>query len=145
MRIRKARPADAGQIYRLVKGSRELVITSTYNFLEKEAIQQWVRDKSISLFVAEDKGKVIGLIYAELLFGSGKAMYLDNLVVHPRYRGKGVGTMLLAACTAEMKRRGIRYAGMMVLKRNYELRKGFFERNSFRKTGELYWIEKVVE
>lgn len=64
-------------------------------------------------FVAEDKDKIIGisLYYIRYSTWKGRRLYLEDLIVHEPYRGKGVGKLLLDRTIAYAKEK--KYSGMM--------------------------------
>jgi|SRR5579872_1953 len=64
-----------------------------------------------SILVAIVDNKVVGSI---LLMTDGWAAFLYRLAVHKDFRGKGVGSSLLLAAEKEVKKRGIKQAGLFM-------------------------------
>lgn len=64
-------------------------------------------------FVAEDENKIIGisLYYIRYSTWKGRRLYLEDLIVHEPYRGKGIGKLLLDRTVAFAKEK--KYSGMM--------------------------------
>lgn len=64
-------------------------------------------------FVAEQEGKIIGisLFYIRYSTWKGRRLYLEDLIVHEPYRGKGIGKLLLDKTVDYAKEKG--YSGMM--------------------------------
>lgn len=64
-------------------------------------------------FVAEHNGKIIGLslYYIRYSTWKGRRLYLEDLIVHEPYRGKGIGKLLLDRTIEYAKEK--KYSGMM--------------------------------
>jgi len=90
MKIRKANKKDAARIAK--------VLASFYNMDEKEAKNAFLNEtkKGHSYIVAEENGKIIGLV-TWLMHGLPKHQLaeLDRIVLLPEARGKGVGKKLV--------------------------------------------------
>jgi ribosomal protein S18 acetylase RimI-like enzyme len=72
-----------------------------------------VASKKSVLVVAEDEGKIVGcctgaLDKLEKWYSEKEAWYIDDLVVDPAYRGKGIGTALAKVVIEEGKKRGLK-------------------------------------
>jgi GNAT superfamily N-acetyltransferase len=63
------------------------------------ALRQILADESLGrVYVARDAGRVVGmcsLLYTVSTAEGGKAAWLEDLVVRPQSRGRGIGKMLL--------------------------------------------------
>ena len=64
-------------------------------------------------FVAEEKGIVLGfaLYYIRYSTWKGQRLYLEDLLVTEKARGKGIGTLLMNRLIQEMKEK--KFSGMM--------------------------------
>lgn len=75
--------------------------------------------------VAEDDGKVIGAVWVRIMNDYG---HIDDetpsfaISVECAYRKQGIGTALMQAMLAELKRQGWRQASLAVQKANYAVR-----------------------
>ena len=90
------------------------------------------------ILVAESAGRVIGYGYAALqgfdyMALRGPAAVLQDLIIEPESRGRGVGGRLLAAILEEMRDRGAPRIVLSTAWRN-EGAQRLFERTGFRKT-----------
>lgn len=94
--------------------------------LRQAQYHQWLSDRTGLLFVArdEDLAPPVGYTFC-LLSGAGPTFdfgetraEVDSLVVADTARGAGIGTMLLDACRAELRRRAIRYWSIGVVDAN---------------------------
>ncbi len=111
MHIRKARIEDENQVIRLLK---ELLIAGG------EVGKDWNDDARMfrrvvknpelgTILVAEEDGEVAGvttLSYPEAIRCNGLYACIEENIVGGRFRGKGVGSMLLQAAMAEATERG---------------------------------------
>lgn len=66
-----------------------------------------------ALFVAEEDGKVVGIVRAEMveidgMFVEQKAIYVDDLVVDEKYRKRGIARRLLELTEEFAKENGIK-------------------------------------
>ncbi len=99
MKIRKAVNSDSDSISKLMdqlgyKTSPEVVL---------ENLKYVTISKTDAVFVAEDKGKVVGVISCHLtkLFHQvGYAGRITSLIVDKKYRGQNVGNRLVAKAEA---------------------------------------------
>jgi ribosomal protein S18 acetylase RimI-like enzyme len=66
---------------------------------QRRALGQILADKSLGrVYVAREAGRVVGmcsLLYTVSTAEGGKAAWLEDLVVRPESRGRGIGRMLL--------------------------------------------------
>lgn len=105
MIIRKGRTDDIPAVFTLVeelavyeKAKHEVVTT-------EELYQKLFREGLFDFFVAEEEGEVHGIALFYLTFSTwkGKMMYLEDFVVFPEQRGRGIGQLLFDAVIREAK------------------------------------------
>lgn len=83
--------------------------------LHKEDLELILKSSTDKLFVAKDKGsdEVVGMITLIIYrIPFTKKGILEDFVVDPRYRGKGLGTSLVKAALDEAKKEGINYVDL---------------------------------
>ena len=60
-------------------------------------------------FVAKEDGQIVGFVFAKMvehMSNIPKAVWIENIGVHPSYRRKGIGLMLLKRLATESKKKG---------------------------------------
>jgi GNAT superfamily N-acetyltransferase len=78
---------------------------------QTRALEKILSDESVGrIHVAREGGKVVAM--ASLIYGistaeGGLAASFEDMVVLPGYRGKGIGTALLAYVVAEARKQGV--------------------------------------
>ncbi|MFB9443426.1 GNAT family N-acetyltransferase [Dactylosporangium vinaceum] len=105
VKIRPIRRQDAPRLTDLI-GSLGYPTTET---VVHERLDYWLDDHSSWLIAAEDDGDLVGvaaLSVMPLLEVTGKLGRLLALVVHERYRGRGVGQSLVRAAEEQARAAG---------------------------------------
>lgn len=90
------------------------------------------------LLVAEHDGEVIGYAYAEIegydyMALRGPAAVLHDLIIDPKHRGSGVGTLLITAMFSQLESQGALRVVLSTAERNKPAQR-LFERIGFRRT-----------
>lgn len=109
MGIEKASKDDKELVVELVRqlqdhaglGDEALAVGKTFDVI--------INTPDFDIFVAKDRGKVIGLLtlwQRYSLFHAGKIAHIDELIIDERHRGKGVGSQLLEKAFEEAKAKG---------------------------------------
>ena len=117
--IREARPDDAAAMLSLI---RELAVYEN----EPDAVlideQTLVREgfgqrPLFKCFVAEQEGEVVGmaLVYFRFSTWAGKGLYLEDLIVTEKMRGRGLGKQLLDRVIRYGYEEGVRRIDWVVL------------------------------
>jgi ribosomal protein S18 acetylase RimI-like enzyme len=146
--VRRARPTDAPKLGQL----GTLLVREHYEFDPKRFIpvtaqteqrygaflvSQLEEPKAV-LLVAERDGQVLGYTYASVegydyMSLRGPAGVLNDIVVDPPERGRGIGRMLLEATVDALKARGVPRVVLSTAQQNAEAQH-LFERSGFRRT-----------
>ena len=81
-------------------------------------------------------GKVVGfLLGTSMLFHYGRTFEINDLAVDPAYQGRGIASVLLERCKADMKERGI--VGLHLITSADGFLPGFYERHGFNREHEV--------
>jgi ribosomal protein S18 acetylase RimI-like enzyme len=146
--IRRARPSDTPSLGKL----GVLMVRTHYDFDPKRFLPvtpqteqgygaflagQLDEPKAV-LLVAERNGEVLGYAYAtvegyDYMSLRGPAGVLNDIVVDPSERGRGIGRMLLEATLAELETHGVPRVVLSTAQQN-EAAQRLFEHAGFRRT-----------
>ncbi len=108
----------------------------------------WDRDKE-GILVAKDRGEIVGFVAGDSNWFSKRAQKnvgaIHEIVVHPDYRRKGVGRMLMEKVLEYFKDKGLETAELWVGDENLpamEFYKGF----GFKEDGRYnYWVRMTLD
>ncbi len=148
MITRPATLKDFSALYRIGKKTKELQVSHTEPFMTKKQLQWSITNKEGVFLVAEDAGKIVGFIYADvedkdMPFRERYACII-YLVIIPTFRGQGVGTQLYQACEQRLKKLGMTHvyawanieAGDSVI--HFNKKQGFAEGHKYM------WMDKKL-
>jgi diamine N-acetyltransferase len=115
--IRKAEPQDIERLAEMAVDFEKYLISLDDTLMDeplpnqryKEILEAGFDDDKHHLFIAEDKGTIVGFAdywaYPEFLHG-GLSGYLHNIYIDPKWRGKGIGTSLVEKILKDAKSKG---------------------------------------
>ncbi len=113
--LRKGTEHDLPEILALIKELAlfEKAPEQVINTVEKMKEDGFGAHPVYWFFVAEEDGKIIGtaIYYLRYSTWKGVRLYLEDLIVTEKARGKGAGKLLFEACINEAKTKG--YSGMV--------------------------------
>ena len=117
--IRKGRKQDLGAVLRLVNELADFekapdAVTNTIADMETDGFGS---KPVFEFYVAETDGEIVGIALYFIKYSTwkGKGLYLDDLIVTERMRGKGIGKKLLDAFLMEAKKAGTKQVHWQVL------------------------------
>ena len=117
--IRKGTPSDLPSILRLVNELAlfEKAPDAVTNTLEEMNHDGFGVQPVFGFHVAELNGEIVGmaLYFVKYSTWKGKGLYLDDLIVSEKYRGKGIGKKLFDAFMMEAKTIGAKQVHWQVL------------------------------
>ncbi|SHK19074.1 GNAT family N-acetyltransferase [Thermocrinis minervae] len=149
MEIRRLTPEDIPSMVDLyLEGYKGLEEYAYTNREDVEAYMGWLFRRDVAgIWGAFDNGKLVGFVAADGNWFSkreGKVVgAIHELVVHPKYRGMGLGKKLMKKALEYFKERGLDLAELWVGDENKDAINfykslGFKERDRFN-----YWIRMV--
>jgi ribosomal protein S18 acetylase RimI-like enzyme len=135
---------DLTRLY--LNGYKGLEIYAYKTAVEIKEYLHWLykRDKD-GILVAKDKGKIVGFIATDKnwMWTGEKFGEIHELVVHPDYRGRGLGKLLLERAIKRLKSENLRKIGLWVGEKNEKARK-IYEKLGFTETEKRgKWIRMV--
>jgi GNAT superfamily N-acetyltransferase len=140
IRLRKGRADDAETLVRLY--AREPAVSDFAGLHTPERFRELVRSRSALLIVAEQDGRIIGALDAEI-YAASNFSYFANVVVARRHRGRGVGAQLIARYEQACRRRGITTILALVYDWNRTMHR-VMRRTRYRASGRLVeYIKRV--
>lgn len=75
----------------------------------KDYLREMIISGASVLFIAEDEGKIVGMLtFAVYLTPSGRKAWIEDVVTDSNLRGKGIGRLLVEASLDYAKKRGIK-------------------------------------
>ena len=106
----------------------------------REGIDRFIKRNPTTCFVAENEGKVIGVI---LSGNDGRRGYIYHTAVLPQYRRQGVGRELVDNAMSALEREGINKTALVVFGRN-ETGNAFWENIGFTKRDDLNYRNRNI-
>lgn len=102
----------------------------------KANYQKWLLEPGTRLFVAKEEEKPVGYAMVRIIGGSetwksgDQIAELETFSVLPEYRGKGLGSQLMAEIYAFLREEGIREIGVTVVDTNVDAIR-FYQKHGF--------------
>lgn len=113
--VRQGVPHDIPQVLDLIKelAEYERAPMEVTNTVEEMLEDGFGSNPIYGLFVAEVKGKIVGIALHYIRYSTwkGKMLYLEDIVVNEAMRGNGIGALLFEACIQLAKTHN--YAGVV--------------------------------
>ena len=107
----------------------------------REGIEKYLRRNPSTCFVAEENGKIIGVI---LSGHDGRRGMIYHMAVAESERRKGIATALLNHALAALEGEGIAAVTLIVIKKN-ELGNAFWESRGFTTRPDLVFRSKYIK
>lgn len=146
--IRSASIADFEELYAIGKSTPELRVSATEELMDADEFRWSITSRQGVFLVAEEKGKLVGFIYADAkdMKRPFKHRYacLVYLVVFPESRGQGIASKLYAECEKRLHQLGITNVYSWA---NAEGDGGiinFLKKNEFAEGHKYLWMDKPI-
>ena len=106
----------------------------------REGIDKYLKRNPTSSFVAEDDGKIVGVIMSG---HDGRRGYIHHTAVLPDYRNQGIAKKLVDNAMNALDKEGINKVGLVAFERN-EIGNGFWENIEFVVRDDLVYRNKNI-
>lgn len=138
MHIRLMRLEDYSRVYQLWLSCKGMGLNDLDD--SPEGIERYLRRNPETCFVAQEDGRIVGVI---LSGHDGRRGFIHHTAVHPDHRGKGIGTALVEEAMAALDRCGIHKAALVVFARN-QAGNDFWERRGFTSREDLVYRNRAI-
>ena len=138
MDIRLMTIEDYDQVYDLWLSCKGMGLNNVDD--TREGIEKYLKRNPETSFVAEEDGKIIGVIIAG---NDGRRGYIYHTAVHPDHRHQGIGTKLVDAALEALNSVGINKVALVVFSRN-EDGNAFWEKIGFSERHDLSYRNKAL-
>ncbi|MDO5138302.1 MAG: GNAT family N-acetyltransferase [Oscillospiraceae bacterium] len=138
MDIRLMTIEDYDQVYDLWLSCKGMGLNNVDD--TREGIEKYLKRNPETSFVAEEDGKIVGVIIAG---NDGRRGYIYHTAVHPDHRHQGIGTKLVDAALEALNSVGINKVALVVFSRN-EDGNAFWEKIGFSERHDLSYRNKAL-
>jgi len=136
--IRQMRIEDYERIYALWLSCKGMGLNNVDD--SREGIARYLTRNPNTCFVAEEEGKLLGVIMAG---HDGRRGFIYHTSVSPDARGRGVGTQLANAALDALKAEGISKVALVAFTRN-ETGNAFWEKLGFEARHDLTYRSRAL-
>ena len=120
----------------------EQIGPTTWQERKRRAMEADILANPEGIFVAEDKGQVVGFVTARL-DPLTKIGWIVNMGVRPEHQGRGIGKRLLAKALDYLREQGMEYAKIETLEQN-EVGKVFYPKAGFQEIArQIHYLRKL--
>ena len=138
MNIRIMEICDYENIYTLWLNTPNMGLNNLDD--SKDGIAKYLERNPNTCFVAEEQGKLIGVI---LSGHDGRRGYIHHTAVAIDKQRRGVGTALVNAALTALEREGINKVALVVFEKN-EKGNAFWEKQGFTTRSDLIYRNKAI-
>lgn len=138
MKVRIMELCDYEQVYELWMSCTGMGLNNLDD--SKEGIEKFLKRNPETCFVAEDEGKIIGVIIAG---NDGRRGYIYHTAVSPVYRNQGVATNLVENALNALQKLEINKTALVVFERNTG-GNAFWEKLGFTLRDDLIYRNKTM-
>lgn len=136
--IRLMTMEDYREVYRLWSNTSGMCLRSFDD--SEEGIAKFLKKNPTSNFVALSENKIIGVVLSS---NDGRRGYIYHAMVHPDFRNCGIGKALMQEVYKELKKEGIRKAGLLIFKDNL-VGSTFWKSQKWDERTELRYFSKDI-
>ena len=136
--IRPMTIADYDGVYDLWISTPGMGLNTTDD--SREGIARYLRRNPTTCFVAEEAGRIVGVIIAG---HDGRRGFIYHTAVRPECRKQGIATQLVEHAMDALEKEGIHKAALVVFERN-ALGNAFWERIGFEERTDLVYRNRSI-
>ncbi|MEM4181653.1 MAG: GNAT family N-acetyltransferase [Candidatus Pacearchaeota archaeon] len=137
IKIRKAKKSDAKKIFYILRSNSYLKGRKNDNY-SLEDVNYFMKKEKVYVF--SERKKIKGFIGFEL---HGSYIYLKNIAVLSKYRGKGIGKHLLNFLENYAKKNKIGQIEMFVERKNNKMINFIEKRGYLKGKNFVYYMKKI--
>ena len=138
MHIRNMALTDYDAVYALWLSCKGMGLNSVDD--SREGIARYLARNPGTCFVAEEEGKILGVIMAG---HDGRRGFIYHAAVSPQQRGAGIGRLLAERALEALRTEGISKAALVAFTRN-EVGNAFWEKLGFTAREDLVYRNRVL-
>lgn len=138
MDIRKMIIEDYEPVYALWKTCKGMGLNDVDD--SKEGIEKYLNRNPNTCYVAEEDGKIVGVILAG---HDGRRGFLHHTAVSELHRHKGIAGKLVEVALASLRAEGIRKVALVAFSEN-QVGNAFWEKEGFTVRDDLVYRNKVI-
>ena len=138
MNFRLMQISDYDSIYNLWINTPGMGLNSVDD--SKEGIEKFLKRNPVTCFVAEEDGKIVGVIMAG---NDGRRGYIYHIAVLPEFRGKHIAKTLVENAMAALEKEGITKVALVVFEKNQN-GNGFWEKIGFTVRNDLIYRNRTI-
>ena len=136
--IRHMTIADYDGVYDLWISTPGMGLNTTDD--SREGIARYLRRNPTTCFVAEEAGRIVGVITAG---HDGRRGFIYHTAVRPECRKQGIATQMVEHAMDALEKEGIHKAALVVFERN-ALGNAFWERIGFEERTDLVYRNRSI-
>ena len=106
----------------------------------KDGIEKFLLRNPATCFVAEEDGRIVGVILAG---NDGRRGYIYHTAVNPSFRNQGIGAALVESAMEALQSLGINKVALVVFSKNKD-GNDFWEKLGFTTRGDLVYRNKSI-
>lgn len=138
-KIRKAKKKEAIRILRLFNSDKNLIGDDNIKY-EKRDILDYLGNKLCKIVVYDINKKIVGAC----LFQFWKTyIYIQTLIIHKKFRGKGIGS-LLVSYVENIAKKGKRGTIELFVEANNKNMRRFTEKRDYKKGKNIIYCSKQI-
>ncbi len=138
MNFRLMQISDYDSVYNLWINTPGMGLNSVDD--SKDGIEKFLKRNPTTCFIAEEDGKIVGVIMAG---NDGRRGYIYHTAVLPEFRGKHVAKTLVENAMAALEKEGITKVALVVFEKNQN-GNGFWEKIGFTVRNDLIYRNKTI-